>query len=169
MQSDRRDQAAAAPAQPREDESGRARGDHGHHDACDHADDARAEQIGEADVATGQAERRGDVPHAEQDGTRGGDSTEAPRPVECTVQHPAEREFFGDHRLQRNDDHRGEQRPGHGGVVVVHEHRPGPGEQRSDADDRPDQGDGADGIPGAGTPMVATESQFRPAQTSRAH
>jgi predicted RNA-binding Zn ribbon-like protein len=56
VQRDRRDQAAAAPAQPREHETRCPGGDHCHHHARNHSDQADAEHLGEADVAAGQAE-----------------------------------------------------------------------------------------------------------------
>ena len=69
-----------------------------------------------------------------------GDTAETPGPVQRAVQHAAERQLLGDHGLQRDDDHRRDQRARHRGVVVVHEHRPGPRQQRADRDHRADHG-----------------------------
>jgi hypothetical protein len=48
--------------------------------------------------------------------------------------------------LQRNDDHRRDQRPGDRRVVVVHEHRPRPRQEGADRDHRDHQSDRCQGV-----------------------
>lgn len=88
VQGDGRDDAAAAPAQPGEDEARRSGRQDRADDSGHHPEHPAAQDPGEPDVTAGQSQRGGDVPQAEQQRPGGSDTAEAPGPVQGSVQHP---------------------------------------------------------------------------------
>src|SRR5690606_15635277 len=93
----------------------------------------------------------------------------APGAVQGAVQDTAEGQLLGNDGLQGNDDHRGDERAGDGGVAVGEEERPCHRQQRADGDHGENQSDGGQRVQRAASPVPGGEAQFGPAQPAPAH
>src|SRR6478736_4893278 len=94
MQSNRRNQAAAAMTKPGEYETGRTGGENGSEDAGDLADHSGTAKAGQPFVTGGQTHRRRDVPQSEHQRTGSGDAAESTDPVQRAVQDATESQLF---------------------------------------------------------------------------
>ena len=147
---------------PGEYETGRSGGENGSEDAGDLADDSGTEKAGQPFVTTGQTHRRRDVPQSEHQRTGSGDAAESTDPVQRAVQDATESQLFGNDGLQRDHDHRRDDRAGNSGVAIRHEERTCERKQRADGDNRQDQADGGKRVLRTSPQVTRGQPQFRP-------
>ena len=168
MQRDGRDQTAAAAAEPGEHDARGGGGDDRPQDAQHLTGNPASEEPGQPLVTRRQSQRRRDVPETEHQRSGREHATCAVDPAEGALQHAAERELLGDDGLQRDDDHRRDERTGQGGVPVGHEEGAGDRQGRADRHDADHESHRRQRVQRTLSPVPGREPQFDPAESAAA-